>query len=51
VHFGLGKNSLIREIEIRWPGGARQVLRDVKADQILGVTEPVASSHAAADQK
>jgi hypothetical protein len=26
-------------VEIRWPSGARQVLSDVKADQILTVTE------------
>ena len=40
VHFGLGKSSLIREIEIRWPSGTRQLLHDVTADRILEVTEP-----------
>jgi len=39
VHFGLGKNSQIKEIAIRWPSGIRQVLSDVKADQILTVEE------------
>jgi hypothetical protein len=40
VHFGLGKSSVIREIEIRWPSGTRQLLHDVTADRILEVTEP-----------
>ncbi|GAC1703169.1 MAG: CRTAC1 family protein [Candidatus Acidiferrum sp.] len=39
VHFGLGRDTRIREIELRWPSGIVQVLRDVKADQILKVTE------------
>jgi hypothetical protein len=40
VHFGLGADTAVREIEIRWPGGATQVLKNVAADQILEVTEP-----------
>ena len=31
VHFGLGANRVVRKIEIRWPSGIRQVLRDVRA--------------------
>jgi hypothetical protein len=40
VHFGLGDETKISSIEIRWPSGTRQVLNDVKADQILKVDEP-----------
>jgi len=40
VHFGLGASKVIEEIEIRWPSGAVQVLKDVKADQVLEVHEP-----------
>jgi enediyne biosynthesis protein E4 len=40
VHFGLGRESAISSIEIRWPGGRVQTLSDVKADQILRVREP-----------
>jgi enediyne biosynthesis protein E4 len=40
VHFGLGKETLIKEIEIRWPCGAVQKLTQVKADQVLVITEP-----------
>jgi hypothetical protein len=39
VHFGLGKDSTIREIELRWPSGKVQTLHNVKADQILKITE------------
>jgi len=39
VHFGLGLARSVAEVEIRWPSGARQLLSDVKADQILTVTE------------
>jgi len=40
VHFGLGKNKLIKEIEIRWPSGIRQVLVDQPVDRILQIEEP-----------
>ena len=39
IHFGLGTSLRIREIEIRWPSGTRQILRDVTADRLLVVTE------------
>jgi enediyne biosynthesis protein E4 len=44
VHFGLGPASSISRIDIRWPSGIQQVLTDVKADQVLTVTE-AASIH------
>jgi hypothetical protein len=40
VHFGLGADASAREIEIRWPSGATQILSDVAGDQILEVIEP-----------
>ena len=40
VHFGLGKSSKIDEIEIRWPSGIVQVLRNVPPNQRLEVREP-----------
>lgn len=39
VHFGLGKDALIREMKVSWPSGTVQTLRDVKVDQILTVRE------------
>jgi hypothetical protein len=40
VHFGLGDETRIASIEIRWPSGIRQVLKDVAADQFLKIDEP-----------
>lgn len=39
VHFGLGSNAKVDELEIRWPSGTVQVLKDVAVDQILKVRE------------
>jgi hypothetical protein len=40
VHLGLGAESGVRSIEIRWPSGTVQRLSDVAVDRILTVTEP-----------
>ena len=40
VHFGLGAAKVAEEVEIRWPSGTVQVLKDVLADRILQVKEP-----------
>jgi len=39
VHFGLGRDKVVKEITLRWPSGTVQTLHNVKADQILRVTE------------
>jgi enediyne biosynthesis protein E4 len=39
VHFGLGLASVVDSVELTWPSGIKQVLRNVKADQVLTVTE------------
>jgi hypothetical protein len=39
LHFGLAGETSVREIEIRWPSGIRQVLRDQTADRIVTITE------------
>jgi enediyne biosynthesis protein E4 len=44
LHFGLGKRAQVSTIEIRWPSGIVQMLKDVRADQILQIDEP-ASGH------
>jgi enediyne biosynthesis protein E4 len=41
LHFGLGSADSIRQIEIRWPSGIRQLLANQKADACLTITEPV----------
>ena len=40
VHFGLGNQSAVKEIRIRWPSGIGQILHDVKSDQFLRIDEP-----------
>jgi hypothetical protein len=40
VHFGLGGSRELKEIEIRWPSGTRQLLHDVAADRIVEIVEP-----------
>jgi len=43
VHFGLGSEKYAT-IEIRWPSGIRQIIKNVSADQILKVDEPSGNS-------
>jgi hypothetical protein len=40
LHFGLGAAQRVDRIEIVWPSGARQTLRDVAADRIVPIEEP-----------
>ena len=42
VHFGLGPESSVQSLEIRWPSAIMQQLKNVKGDQILRIEEPVA---------
>ena len=39
VHFGLAADNKADVVEIHWPSGVVETLRDVPADQILHVTE------------
>jgi len=39
VRFGLGPHITVTEIEVRWPSGRVQVLKQVKGDQVLTVRE------------
>lgn len=44
VHFGLGKALRVESIEIRWPSGTVETLKDVAADRIVEIDEPAAST-------
>ncbi|MGC9199784.1 MAG: CRTAC1 family protein [Acidobacteriaceae bacterium] len=44
VHFGLGEDTMIQRIELSWPTGVKQVLTNVKADQILTIKEAATGS-------
>lgn len=39
VHFGLGPDTVVQEIDLSWPSGVKQRLVNVKADQILTLKE------------
>jgi hypothetical protein len=39
VHFGLGGNTTAESVEIRWPSGMVQTLRNLAADRVLKVKE------------
>jgi hypothetical protein len=39
LHFGLGANATMSEVDIRWPNGESEILRDVPADFIYMVVE------------
>ena len=39
VHFGLGKAEKVDLLEIRWPSGQTDTLKDVKANQVIYVKE------------
>ena len=39
LHFGLGNATQVEQIEIKWPSGVRQVVKAVKADQVVKLRE------------
>ena len=39
LHFGLGSNEKMNEVNIRWPNGETEVLRDVPGDFIYTIIE------------
>ena len=39
AHFGMGPDARAVEIEIQWPGGAKQILRDVAVNRVLDVEQ------------
>jgi hypothetical protein len=45
IHFGLGKEQSVKFIEIRWPSGNVQTLRNIPADQILQIDEPLSPTN------
>ena len=40
VHFGLGDETKIKKLTVRWPLGQVQVLENLPADQLLTINEP-----------
>ena len=44
VHFGLGNHAKIEELQISWPGGVTQSIKDLPADRFYTIAEPEKSS-------
>ena len=39
VHFGLGKAEKVEALEVHWPSGQVDTLKDIKANQVIFVKE------------
>ncbi len=39
VHFGIGKAEKVELLEIRWPSGLVETLKDIKSNQVIYVKE------------
>ena len=42
VHFGLGAEDRVERLEVTWPGGGSQLVKNVEADRTIEVREPAA---------
>lgn len=39
IYFGLGAHGRVDALEIAWPNGAKEIVRDIAADQIVTIVE------------
>jgi len=39
IHFGLGQQTVVKQLSVKWPSGIVQRLRNVAADQSITITE------------
>jgi hypothetical protein len=39
LHFGLGQETTVQQLEIRWPSGRKQTLENIKANRVLTIQE------------
>jgi len=39
LHFGLGVNTKADQVEIRWPSGQTEIVKDIAANQIVSIKE------------
>ncbi|MPY89118.1 MAG: hypothetical protein GEU99_14480 [Luteitalea sp.] len=40
LHVGLGEQKTVHRIEVLWPSGARQVVKDIAVNEVLVIVEP-----------
>ena len=41
LHFGLGASKTVEQIEIRWPNGSKELIKDIAANQIVTIQEGI----------
>jgi hypothetical protein len=39
IHFGLGQETQVKRLEVRWPSGLVETFENLRGDQFLQVTE------------
>src|SRR5262249_9209304 len=39
LHFGLGRATSVEQVELAWPSGARETLRDLAVNQLFVIQE------------
>jgi len=39
IHFGIGADSMVSEVKVTWPDGKEQVLKNIKTNQAITITE------------
>jgi hypothetical protein len=39
LHFGLGKQATVDSLRVYWPGGKEQLIKGIKADQLISLNE------------
>lgn len=50
LHFGLGQNSLISQIEVHWPDGSVTVYQNIPSDQFLHINQSSGISSVLSDK-
>ncbi len=51
AHFGLGRAQTIERLEIRWPSGQRQLLKQLTPNRIIVVKEPDSRTMKTSEEK
>ena len=50
IHFGVGNETVIREVSVLWPDGRKTILNDVPVDQVVALDQKDASVITAGSQ-
>ena len=51
LHFGLGKDSLIHTLKVRWPNGKYSILNNIKANQMIALDAASADKDSVTEKK